>query len=326
MNKILKLPIVCLLWCLVSCVTEVDLKFPVAPEKIVIEGLITDEPYDYEFWSKYKMESTGNYVRLTYSNPLNIYAPGTLASDSIHYARDMAKYVRNALVVIHDDLGKSDTLKPDSAQSEPFRGYYTNRKLIGVAGRTYFLDVWVNNQHYSAHSYMEPVPSLDSVDTDYIKRPIDKFSGYSPLFYFHNSSKDTQYYLTKVTSVPTYTDVPEENLPPFPHFNGGSGSGWQYSIVSSEFLPEYVKGLSVTLAQTTSTYDVAYLELGNTYDGCLFSLSKEAYEYYGVLIKTFQNDGGAYSPAPASPPTNIKGGALGFFNVSSGSIKRFTVK
>lgn len=63
----------------------------------------------------------------------------------------------------------------------------------------------------------------------------------------------------------------------------------------------------------------------NVFDGKLHddyfiemhSLTKEAYEYYKALIQQFRTDGGGYSPSPASPPTNLDNGALGFFRASA---------
>ena len=47
------------------------------------------------------------------------------------------------------------------------------------------------------------------------------------------------------------------------------------------------------------------------------TLTKEAYEYNRALIQQFRTDGGGYSPSPASPPTNLDNGALGFFRTSA---------
>jgi hypothetical protein len=49
----------------------------------------------------------------------------------------------------------------------------------------------------------------------------------------------------------------------------------------------------------------------------MLSLSEYAFKYYEALLKQFENDGGAYSPTPASPPTNLTGNALGYFRASA---------
>lgn len=312
-----------------GCVTDVDLALAKNEPVVVIEGNVTDEPYDRAFWKKISPENVGNYVRLTYSDPVNDNPYDTFTPDGQFNLRDLARYIRNARVTISDDFGTIDTLREDSTGNRPFAGYYTSDRLICQAGRNYHLDVWIGNAHYSADAFMEPVPRLDSVGVEYIKRPIDKFSGYAPLFYFRKSTEKTQYYLTKIGGVITTTGWEGQ---PYPFFNQSSNSRiWDYAVVSSEYLPEYVNGLSIPIGSTSSTYYVGSLYEEDEYTrggyaGCLFSLTKEAYEYYSVLIRSLKNDGGAYSPTPASPPSNIKGGAIGFFNASSGSIKPFRVK
>lgn len=306
-----------------SCVSEVDLTPEKGEKKVVIEGIITDEEYDRNFQEKYRREDQGNYVRLTYSDPVNSFVPYEISPDGNHYTRDRTKAIRNALVIIRDDLGQIDTLQADSAQNEPFYGYYSARDLICKAGRTYFLSVKVEDKEFTATAFMPPVAKLDSVSTVFVNKEIDKFSGDLPLFYFRNNLAVKEYFLPKIVAVPQYTDV---EIPPFFHFSESPDRIWNFEVLNDEHLPAYVNGLTLKLGTTSSTYFTYSLDKGTIYDGCLYSLTKEAFDYYSVLISAFKNDGGAYSPSPASPPTNIKGGALGFFNASSASIKRFTVK
>jgi hypothetical protein len=300
---------------LVSCVSEVPLSLPKSASKIVIEAVLTDEVIADNINYNSPAE-TGRFVRITYSDPANTYIP------QLGEAGMSLRLVRGALVVIRDDLGQVDTLKADSTKWAPFQGYYAATKLVCKVGRTYFLDVWVKDQHYTSSAYMPPVTSIDSVAVSYITRPIDKFSGYGPLLYFKDISPERNYYIVKISR-----GLRDSNGLPFSSRFAQSYFAylWSNSVLSDEFLPQYVKGLSIPLGVTSSSYYVANLEPGSTYDACLFSLTREAYDYYSVLVGTFKNDGGAYSPTPASPPSNIKGGALGFFCASSASIKSFTV-
>ena len=54
----------------------------------------------------------------------------------------------------------------------------------------------------------------------------------------------------------------------------------------------------------------------------LSSLTIEAFQFYKALLQQFKNDGGAFQPAPGSPPTNMSNGALGYFRASALSEKR----
>jgi hypothetical protein len=48
-----------------------------------------------------------------------------------------------------------------------------------------------------------------------------------------------------------------------------------------------------------------------------YSLTRRAYVYYTDLSTIMNNDGGMFGPIPATPRTNIVGGALGVFQVSA---------
>jgi hypothetical protein len=56
---------------------------------------------------------------------------------------------------------------------------------------------------------------------------------------------------------------------------------------------------------------------GSDFEIKMYSVTKEAYDFYKALISQFRNDGGVYSPTPASAPTNIDNNALGFFRASA---------
>ncbi len=104
--------------------------------------------------------------------------------------------------------------------------------------------------------------------------------------------------------------------------NAGNSRVWPYSILSDEYLKEYVNGLDVCkgIAPDYWMNGYPYVSDGRLMDDYfieMHSLTKEAYEYYKALIQQFRTDGGAYSPSPASPPTNLDNGALGFFRASA---------
>ncbi len=57
---------------------------------------------------------------------------------------------------------------------------------------------------------------------------------------------------------------------------------------------------------------------GDTLEFTLFPLSKESYQYY-LSLRNLVNNGSPILSHPANPPSNIKGGALGYFCVSNPS-------
>ena len=101
---------------LTSCEKVITLPIENNESKVVIEGDITDQPGPY-------------FVKL--SRSINL-------SESNKYP-----IISDAIVVISDNAGVKDTLKHLTA------GIYRTKLIKGVYGRTYFLDVNVDNKHYT---------------------------------------------------------------------------------------------------------------------------------------------------------------------------------
>lgn len=283
-----------------GCVKEVDLALPSPSRRVVIEGQLSDA-------------NTGNYVRLVWSDPERV---------ELEYEEP----IRDALVIIRDDLNQTDTLEMTTVDRfSPFEGYYLAKKLKCAAGRTYFLTVKVGSDIFTAQAFMPPVPQIDSVIVQYVKdtRSGDgKFSGYQPLMYFTDPPSAENFYLTKLCF--------KAKRPDWLHFEPSMGCGlgnrvWNYSVLSDELLKEVAKGININVGSTPSSYYIQNLEEGN-YEAQLYSLTREAYKFYYVLVSSFENDGGAYSPTPSSAPSNIRGGALGFFNASAVATLEFSVQ
>ena len=94
--------------------------------------------------------------------------------------------------------------------------------------------------------------------------------------------------------------------------------GWAYSILNDEYLKSYVNGLDVCKGESPDYWLTNYpYDYMDSYYIEMHSLTKEGYDYYRALIQQFRTDGGGYSPSPASPPTNLDNGALGFFRASA---------
>jgi len=80
--------------------------------------------------------------------------------------------------------------------------------------------------------------------------------------------------------------------------------------------------LDVFKGETAEWWINSYPRLDDEYRIRMYSITEEGYNYYKALIAQFKNDGGTYSPAPASPPTNIDNGGLGFFRASAVNVIR----
>jgi hypothetical protein len=286
-----------------SCIKDYDLQLKSDQTKLVVEGTITNKKGPY-------------LIRLTKSRlKLNLDVYGYNDSDTAYNYRfpyDGAKAVQDAEVFITDkNTAFTDTLvkcptgtwyhtsswsRFEVADTSIIMGYYKTTKLKGIPGHTYALTIKWQDQEYHAESYMPPVPPLDSVQFKLVKGDIGKDDHNIPLIYFKEPQNERNYYLFITQAV----------------------YGWPYSILSDEYLKSYVNGLDVCKGVTPDYWLTNYpYDHTDSYFIEMHSITREGYEYYKALIQQFKTDGGGYSPSPASPPTNLDNGALGFFRTSA---------
>ena len=136
---------------LTGCEQVIDYELDEGTPKIVIEGLVTNQPGPYTV----RVSKTLGYLQ-------NGKIPG----------------ITDAEVTISDDKGHSEVLV---AKGE---GIYQTKDLIGIIGNTYFLKVKVNGQEYTSQSYLKPVTSLDSVNFKFKEGNAETDEGYYPTIYF----------------------------------------------------------------------------------------------------------------------------------------------
>jgi hypothetical protein len=280
---------------------QYDLKLKDAEPRLVVEGLVTNQPGPY-------------YIHLTKSKTGAFVPP-----DNNYYSN--AEPITDAIVIISDDSNQLDTLKlievgvhSDSLEYLPCGGFYKTSSLKGISGHTYFMKVIHNGRIYSSSAYMPPVPEIDSLGY-YLNKVeiVGKSDYYLPLLYFKEPQGIKNYYLIQLNN-----DLSSRIY--------SSNNRWQFSILSDEFLKPYVNGLNVSPGATPEgiNYSPVYWP-GDSIYVALSSLTKEGYSYYKALLDQFDNDGGAYKPTPASPPGNISNGGLGLFRASAVSEKRIKI-
>ena len=133
-----------------SCYQDViDLNLSEKSNQIVIEGIVNDQSGT----SRVSVSGTGEY-----------------------YESDVSTPVIDAVVIISDDAGNSDTLRQATAGL-----YRTTSTFRGVTGRTYTLTVTVNGEKYTASSQMP-----EALEMDYFRyvQVSDRNYNYSLLFFF----------------------------------------------------------------------------------------------------------------------------------------------
>jgi hypothetical protein len=311
-----------------GCIEEYDLYPDNTKPRLVVEGVITNMPGPY--YIRLTESHTGNFIEIDYSDV------------------DSAKAVMNATIIISDNANQVDTLVPidinpveyqydnnlgyikfeydnsgnvidtifleDPIEFRHDRGFYKTKNIIGIPGRTYYLKIISEGVEYNSSSYMPFVPEIDSIG--YFKKIWEPDGGeyYVPLLYFSEPQNIDNYYLIQLKEEEVSRTLAE-------------GFFWRFSILSDEFLPPYVKGLNVSLGANPRGVDaLGYYNYGDSIYLALSSLTNEGYRFYQALLQQFRNDGGAYLPAPASPPTNISNGGLGLFRASAFSEKRIKIK
>ncbi|GAA5222012.1 DUF4249 domain-containing protein [Membranihabitans marinus] len=151
-----------LAYSLTGCRDVIVLDLSDVPPRLVIEGVITDEPGPY-------------YVKLSHS--VKYYDDNTFPSLS------------NAVVTISDDAGNMEVLSEESP------GIYATSDLQGVRGRTYRLDVEVDGEKYSAESTLpeQQIP-LDSIVVEFKEESFFEDEGYYFTIYFNDPENVKNYY------------------------------------------------------------------------------------------------------------------------------------
>lgn len=285
-----------------SCIEQFDLNLP-EESRLVVDGLITNETGPY-------------YIRLTESRN-NLYFDPYMDSLYIFTGILGGKSIKDALVIISSDDGQTDTLvagqdsiaelylnengeyvytiPSDNLHGIKYGGYQTTT-LKGEIGVNYFLRIIWKGKEYNASCILPDLPQVDSITYNKVKAAVGKDDYFVPKIYFREPKNEKNYYL----------------------FNfSGNNRVWGYSILNDEFLGDYVNGVDVFKGESVDWWMTAYPYAKQEFTISMESITEEAFDFYQALINQYKNDGGSYSPAPASPPTNIGNGGLGFFRASS---------
>jgi hypothetical protein len=305
---------------LCSCTEEFNLELNKTPKRLVVDGVITDTPGPY-------------YVRLTWSNN-SMQVTNDTINGQFYYRAEPAT---GAVVVLKDDHGNIDTLKPaldfyeyyeymyDSAHNivdsvlskfDNFlggkRGYYITKNILGIAGYTYSLYIKIVDKEFLSSCYMPVLPTIDSLSIISKYSEIKKDYYYVPIIYFKDPPNERNFYLFQLygTGLSYYSNY--TNLPTV-----AGGDKWNFSIISDEFLKSDVKGLDIESGSSVKNIPLYRYFPGDTIVVSIQSLTEEAYTFYRELIAQFKNDGAAFKPVPASPMGNLNNGALGLFRASS---------
>jgi hypothetical protein len=248
-----------------SCDKIITLPIEANEQKIVIEANITDQPGPY-------------FVKLTKSVSLN--------------EANVYPVIDNATVIISDNLGKKDTLTYTTA------GLYKTHSIVGVYGNTYFLEVKINGNTYTAQSTMPNKVNLDNLRVNTF--PINGETRYNiiPVYQDPIALGNSYRFIQKIN------DTVDNN---YNIFNDNLNNG----KVNQRPLNNRNEDLTIKL------FDIVSVEMQ--------CISPSSYTYFYTLTQQ-SGAGPGGGTVPANPPNNITGGALGLFSAHTTQTKQIQIR
>jgi len=246
-----------------SCEKVIDVDLNDSSPQIVIEGNITDQ--------------TGPYtVRLSKSvnfDELNDFPP-----------------ISGATVQISDDAGNSEILPETSP------GTYTTVALQGTPGRTYTLDVTIDEQIYTAVSTMPLPVAIDTLTIEEQSIGFGDKTSYVEARYKDPEGIDNYYRFVHLINNVRQKDI----------------------IIDKDWLQD---GNTIRTSIEPDEEEDIELKQGDEVIVFMQSIDEGVYEYY----RTLDEAGGEFSASPTNPLSNFSGGVLGYFSAYAVTSKSIVV-
>jgi hypothetical protein len=258
-----------------SCEDQIDVKLDEGKTLLVVDGWITDQP-----------------------GPQTI----TLSTTGPYFNNAQTPRVSNALVTIADNEGHSEVLK----EKEPGK-YVTSSSFMGKVGNTYFLNIRVDGDEYTAETQIRRPAVIDSLSQKFREKTTNWEEGYYVLY----------------------------NGPEHP----GVGDSFRFKLYRNDTLQNKPENLVVAEDKFVDGNYIKEVELhnkpfrkGDHIRVENWSITEDAYRYY-VEMRAQINNGGMFASPPANIRTNIvtlNAGkarkAVGFFGGAAVSTSELTIK
>lgn len=283
------------LFMLFSCVGEYPVELPFSDPELVVDATIHSIARD-------------SYITIGWT-----FRPGEGCNEGSGYgvcAPDTVDtgepYRVTGTVVIEEESGEVHTYPMQMHDRKGFT--YIALGFGGSPGERYTLTIEVmydnETRRYTAATRMLETPPIDAMDFEIREGDIGKDDEFVPLISFREPQDEKNFYLFKLCE--SYSES---------YRFCSSSSVWHYSVISDEFLPENVSGLSIddggSVVRYTQFYPPLYEDVGARV--FMFSVERETYEFYKALLDQFDNDGGTFSSQPSMVHGNISGGGFGIF-------------
>jgi len=258
-------PLVFAFLCLLTaCEKVIDIKVNDDTGKLVIEGQINNTTAQQEFkLSRNVSFSSGNN-----------YPP-----------------VTGATIIVHDDA-KNEYVFRESVNKA---GTYIAKDFTGIPGRTYNMEVRVEDQKYVAQSQMPQVVLLDSIITE------------KPQF----GEKDTR-------NIKVYYKDPADQENQYRFIVFVNDKQTKDILIAND---DFNNGNQVSLTIYLNSDDDLKLYPGDKIRVEMQCIDKAMHKYWYSLMQ--QSGGGGITPS--NPPTNISPTVLGYFSAFTTSTKNTVV-
>lgn len=243
-----------------GCLKVLNINITNPNAKIVIDAVITD--------------GAGPYF-------VNISRATNINQASVYSTKDSAK------IYIWDNFGQRDTL------IKVTDGLYQTRNLSGITGRTYFIEVHIDNNIYTASNKIPNRINFEKIDLDSIS-----FNG-----------------LKIYTIIPTFTDPPTKgNYYRFVQKINDSLDNAYY------LLNDDVNNGLVNKTPLIAVNAALRIKRGDSVRVEMQCIDKAEYDYFTNLSQQ-TNFGINANSAPSNPISNFSGNVLGFFSCHSSQYK-----
>lgn len=244
----------------------------------VVENTVTESiPPRLVVDAQFTDEPGAHFVRLTWSVPLHSNEPAPAAS--------------RAMVTVSDGRHVYPFV-----ENTPGSGiYYTEAAVKGEAGKTYTLLIAHEGKTYTATETMQEVTGLAPVENYRPESPQSNFYLWD-VPNIHSVHAGTSYEWHVILTPPTGGTLQKE----------------------LEFVYYNFTGLETSaLFQLNEMSQTLRFEKGTTLTQKKYSLSPHYYHFLKAMYTETDWRGGLYDASPANVPTNLSGGATGFFRVSA---------
>ncbi len=229
--------------------------------------------------------------------------PDSNFNDIIIDAFIIDEYKNQEIKLSFPSLNQNDSLIPISeasvfikgdnkiyyfTESDSLRGcYFSDLLFAPVIGVNYYLEVVYKSKKYTAETFMLPVKQFE------------------PLTYILDAERD-EYKITWVANVYNPEEQAMYEVLITPRVNNDSLNirAFYYSFNT----------VDVSQAFASEPVDI-YFAYGSKIIEKKYSLTPEYAKYLRALASETMWQGTVFSEAPSNLPTNIKGGAMGFFSV-----------